>query len=103
MTTDRAPRRPGDWKAHAVMIPLALVSIFPVWWMFVTSLRSVSEIYIGLPWPAAPPLENYCYATGAIPVWTMLANTAMFSFLEQGMKEIPLMPAIHPCDSVEWG
>lgn len=72
-------RRPGDWTAHAVLIPLAAVSIFPVWWMIVTSLRPPDEIYSALPWPAAPTLDNYRYTLSAIPVRTMLANTVVFS------------------------
>jgi ABC-type glycerol-3-phosphate transport system permease component len=55
------------------------VSIFPVWWMIVTSLRPPDEIYSALPWPAAPTLDNYRYTLSAIPVRTMLANTVVFS------------------------
>jgi len=79
MTTDARRRRPGDWTAHAVLFPLAFVSLFPVWWMIVTSLRPPGEIYSALPWPSAPTLDNYRYAIGAIPVWTMLFNTFVFS------------------------
>lgn len=86
MTTDARPRRPGDWTAHAMMIPLAFISVFPVWWMVVTSLRPASEIYSALPWPAAPTFENYSYATGVIPVWTMLANTLIFSVVSTALQ-----------------
>ena len=86
MTTDAKPRRPGDWTAHAVMIPLAFISVFPVWWMLVTSLRPLAEIYSPLPWPAAITLENYSYATGVIPVWTMLANTMIFSIISTALQ-----------------
>ncbi len=86
MTTDAKPRRPGDWTAHAVMIPLAFISVFPVWWMLVTSLRPLAEIYSPLPWPAAMTLENYSYATGVIPVWTMLANTMIFSIISTALQ-----------------
>jgi len=63
------------------MIPLAFVSLFPIWWMLVTSLRAENDIYSSLPWPLAPTLENYRYALDAIPVWRMLANTLGFSIL----------------------
>lgn len=86
MTTDAKPRRPGDWTAHAVMIPLAFISVFPVWWMLVTSLRPLAEIYSPRPWPAAMTLENYSYATGVIPVWTMLANTMIFSIISTALQ-----------------
>ena len=86
MTTDARPRRPGDWTAHAMMIPLAFISVFTVWWMVVTSLRPAAEIYSALPWPAAPTFENYSYATGVIPVWTMLANTLIFSVVSTALQ-----------------
>ncbi|ADZ70847.1 carbohydrate ABC transporter permease [Polymorphum gilvum] len=82
MTTDVAAHRPAaGWLAHAVMMPLAFVSIFPVWWMFVTSLRPENDIYSRLPWPSAPTLDNYAYAIQAIPVWAMLWNTLVYSAL----------------------
>jgi ABC-type glycerol-3-phosphate transport system permease component len=68
------------------MIPLAFISVFPVWWMVVTSLRPAAEIYSALPWPAAPTFENYSYATGVIPVWTMLANTLIFSVVSTALQ-----------------
>lgn len=80
MTTDtRAAGRRINWQAHAVMLPLAAVSVFPVWWMFVTSLRGETEIYDALPWPMAPGLGNYTYALGVVPVWNMLGNTLVFA------------------------
>lgn len=80
MTTDIRPEsstRP--WVPHAVMIPLAILSIFPVWWMFVTSLRPENDIYSSLPWPGSPTLDNYTYAMDAIAVWPMLRNTALYA------------------------
>lgn len=87
MTTDAvtvpappfAARVKVSWLQHAIMIPLAFISVFPVWWMFVTSLRPENEIYNFLPWSSAPSLHNYAYALGAIPVWKMLANTLAFA------------------------
>lgn len=77
----RPVTRSGNWSAHAVMIPLAFVSVFPIWWMLVTSLRAPNEIYDALPWPMAPRLDNYVYALNAIPVWRMLGNTFLFATL----------------------
>ena len=71
--------RLANWRAHAVMAPLAFISIFPVWWMVVTSLRAENEIYSYLPWPVAPVLRNYIQALDAIPVLRMLANTLLFA------------------------
>lgn len=81
MTTERRlAQGPRAWVAHGVMIPLAVVSLFPVWWMFVTSLRPENDIYSSLPWPSSPTLGNYVYAMEAIPVVRMLLNTALYSF-----------------------
>ncbi len=82
MTTETAIPEPGvgrGWVPHAVMIPLAIISIFPVWWMFVTSLRPENDIYSSLPWPGSPTLENYTYAMNSIAVWPMLRNTAIYA------------------------
>jgi len=82
MTTDQALRQgPPAWLAHSVMIPLAFISLFPVWWMFATSLRAENEIYSSLPWPASPTLDNYVYAIDAIPIVAMLRNTAIYAVL----------------------
>lgn len=80
MTTDiRLQNGPRPWVPHAIMIPLAIVSIFPVWWMFVTSLRPENDIYSSLPWPATPTLDNYTYAMNSIAVGPMLRNTAIYA------------------------
>ena len=80
MTISAGPAaRRANWRAHAVMAPLAFISIFPVWWMVVTSLRAENEIYSYLPWPVAPVLRNYIQALDAIPVLRMLANTLLFA------------------------
>lgn len=81
MTTEtaHATATGRGWVPHAVMIPLAIVSIFPVWWMFVTSLRPENDIYSHLPWPGSPTLDNYTYAMNAIAVWPMLRNTALYA------------------------
>ncbi|WP_333828737.1 carbohydrate ABC transporter permease [Pararhodobacter sp.] len=80
MTTDISLQSgPRPWVPHAVMIPLAIISIFPVWWMFVTSLRPENDIYSSLPWPGSPTLDNYTYAMNAIAVWPMLRNTAIYA------------------------
>ena len=73
------PARLANWRAHAVMAPLAFISIFPVWWMVVTSLRAENDIYSYLPWPVAPVLRNYVYGLDAVPVVRMLANTMLFA------------------------
>ncbi|MFN6979713.1 MAG: carbohydrate ABC transporter permease [Gemmobacter sp.] len=84
MTIDAAaaPRRRRGRSgivAHAVMIPLAGVSIFPPWWMIVTSLRPENSIYSTIPGPVGATPDNYAFAMASVPVGRMLCNTALFA------------------------
>jgi sn-glycerol 3-phosphate transport system permease protein len=63
--------------------------------MVVTSLRPSAEIYSALPWPAAPTLGNYTYATEVIPVWTMLANTLVFSAVSTALQLVTAVLAAY--------
>jgi multiple sugar transport system permease protein len=49
------------WALLAVALALAAVYLFPVYWMYVTSLKSGSEIFANPPtfWPVAPDLTVY--------------------------------------------
>jgi sn-glycerol 3-phosphate transport system permease protein len=80
MTTDVSPGMTGTLRKvaiHAVMILLSLVSIFPLYWMVVTSLRPENQIFSTLPWPSDPTLENYVFVLTRIPILKMLANTTL--------------------------
>ena len=59
----RSKRRSFPWRAvltYGVMLLVALIILFPVYWMFTISLKLPREIY-RLPslWPDAPTWENY--------------------------------------------
>jgi sn-glycerol 3-phosphate transport system permease protein len=60
---------------HALMILVALVCVFPIYWMIVTSLRPENAIFSTRLWPDAASLDNYAYALQAIPMRRMLLNT----------------------------
>ncbi|HWK67768.1 MAG TPA: carbohydrate ABC transporter permease [Rhizobiaceae bacterium] len=81
MTTDLSPAIPRAGMnaavGHIVMVVLAIFSLFPVYWMIVTSLRPANAIFDATPWPTAPSLANYGYALGAIPMVEMLGNTLL--------------------------
>ncbi|CDN54582.1 Sn-glycerol-3-phosphate transport membrane protein ABC transporter UgpE [Neorhizobium galegae bv. officinalis bv. officinalis str. HAMBI 1141] len=64
---------------HAVMILLSLLSIFPIYWMIVTSLRPENEIFSTSLWPSNPSLENYVFVLTRIPMMGMLVNTTIVS------------------------
>lgn len=49
------------WLLLCVALALAAFYLFPLYWMYVTSLKSASEIYFNPPtfWPVAPDASNY--------------------------------------------
>ncbi|WP_105400661.1 carbohydrate ABC transporter permease [Neorhizobium sp. T7_12] len=64
---------------HAVMILLSFLSIFPIYWMIVTSLRPENETFSTSLWPSNPSLENYVFVLTRIPMIGMLVNTTIVS------------------------
>lgn len=63
ISTDRSGRRRFPWRAvltYGVMLIVAFVILFPVYWMFTISLKLPREIY-RMPslWPDAPTWDNY--------------------------------------------
>lgn len=60
---------------HVLLLVLSVVSVFPIYWLFATSLRRPGDVYDQslLPWPLT--LENYGYAWHSIPLGQMLVNT----------------------------
>ncbi|MGO4199461.1 carbohydrate ABC transporter permease [Rhizobium sp. YAF28] len=88
MTTDRlddhrpsrsAPSRGLVRKlgVHAIMVLLSFVSIFPIYWMIVTSLRPENEIFSTALWPSRPTFDNYLFVLTRVPMLQMLFNTAI--------------------------
>ncbi|GAA1279277.1 carbohydrate ABC transporter permease [Streptomyces aureus] len=66
---------------HLVLGMLSLACLFPVYWMFATSLRAPQDVYSlsVLPWPLS--LENYADAMARADIAGMLVNTAMVAVL----------------------
>ncbi|WP_221583603.1 carbohydrate ABC transporter permease [Microbacterium sp. G2-8] len=66
---------------HAVLVVLALFSIFPVYWMFATALRAPENALDQtlLPWPLS--FENFRYVWDAIPIGSMLVNTLAMALI----------------------
>lgn len=65
--------------ANGLLIALSILSMFPIYWMLVTSLRSANAIFETSLWPTSASLDNYSYALSAIPVVQMLVNTFVVS------------------------
>ncbi|EJJ31107.1 carbohydrate ABC transporter permease [Rhizobium sp. CF142] len=90
MTTDalddhhssRSALSPGfarKFGVHAVMVVLSIVSIFPIYWMIVTSLRPENEIFSTALWPSRPTFDNYFFVLTRVPMLQMLLNTTIVS------------------------
>lgn len=63
MSASAAPKRPGlplplIWLGSLVLV---LVCLFPFWWMGLSSIKTLRELYTVPPiwWPEVPSLENY--------------------------------------------
>lgn len=61
--------------SHALLIVLAVASIFPVYWMFVTAFRPATDSLSTNPLPGPLSLENFQYVLNTIPMAGMMANT----------------------------
>lgn len=68
--------------SHMVLIVLSLVSIFPIYWMFATSLKPPNEILSNRLWPSVPTLDNYLEVWRTIPITNMLWNTFRMATLQ---------------------
>jgi multiple sugar transport system permease protein len=66
-----------DSLSFAVLILLALIVIFPVWWIFRSSLMNNAELYAWPPrlFPQQWRFSNYIEAQKNFPFWRYLINT----------------------------
>lgn len=71
----RTRGRIGLIPAFVILTVLAVIAIFPIYWMFVTAFRPASEMYSTNPLPGPFSLENFQYVVDAIPILSMLGNT----------------------------
>lgn len=60
LKTLKPPGLPG-WLILTASILLVLVCLFPFWWMVLSSVKTLRELYTVPPiwWPAAPTWQNY--------------------------------------------
>ncbi|MDV7246738.1 MULTISPECIES: carbohydrate ABC transporter permease [Rhodococcus] len=78
MTTSESPVSEPLWRrarGHAVLLAVAVVCIFPIYWLLATSLRRPDDVgsLSPVPWPLS--LGNYVDATEKVDVIGLLANT----------------------------
>lgn len=81
--TTRAPRHMGRILAralkHALLLFMAFIAVFPLYWLVVSSLKDVGEIFSPTLIPLRPTLENYADALERIPIARMLLNSVVVS------------------------
>lgn len=65
--------------AHAVMLGLSFLALFPVYWMVQTSFRPANEVFSTGLWPAEPTLDNYRDVMAAMPIVGILWNTLVMA------------------------
>jgi ABC-type glycerol-3-phosphate transport system permease component len=66
---------------HVLLAVLAVFSVFPVYWMFVTAFRAPADALSQNPfvWPLS--LENFAYVWNTIPIAGMIGNTFLMSLV----------------------
>ena len=75
LTRARTKRRIGLIPAFVILTALAVISIFPIYWMFVTAFRPADQMLSTSPVPGPFSLENFDYVWQTIPMLGMLGNT----------------------------
>jgi multiple sugar transport system permease protein len=80
----------GDWRqnrliqerikktlAYVVCTFMAVIYVFPLYWLIVTALKADKEIFQLPPsfFPAVPQWQNFAAATTYIPFWQYMGNT----------------------------
>lgn len=80
---------------HVVLAGLSLVSLFPVYWMFVTSLRPANSIYDRSLIPRSMSLDNYRYVWQTIPIGRMLMNTFTMAAMQTGAQMMTALLAAY--------
>ena len=71
---------------HAVLLLLSLVTLFPIYWMVVTSLRPANEVFTTALLPGSLTFANYVMVWQEIPIARMLLNTFAMALLVTGAQ-----------------
>lgn len=72
-------REIGKVCKHALLIFMAFIAVFPLYWMLISALKDSGEIFSSSLWPTRPTLENYQLAVEQIPIFRMLLNSILVS------------------------
>jgi ABC-type glycerol-3-phosphate transport system permease component len=75
-------RRRRLLASHAVLGLLSLISVFPVYWLLLTSVRHPNDVLSNRLWPSSFTLDNYTTVWGTIPIGRMLLNTFQMAAMQ---------------------
>ena len=90
----RTRRRIGLVPAFAILTVLSVLSIFPIYWMFVTAFRPNDQMLSTNPLPGPFSIENFAYVWETLPFASMLASTFAMAFgLALGQLLIAILAA----------
>lgn len=82
MTRGSAVFSPSVVGGHAVLIALSLVSLGPIFWMLLTSVRPEGEIFDRSLIPSAISFESYAFVWKNVPIGRMLTTTFLMAALQ---------------------
>ncbi|MBK0421737.1 carbohydrate ABC transporter permease [Leucobacter sp. CSA2] len=70
----------GKIPAFVLLTVLSVISIFPIYWMFVTAFRPADQMLSTNPLPGPFSIENFERVLDMIPILRMLGNTFVMAF-----------------------
>lgn len=82
----RLKQRPDLLLGHGVLLLLSFITLFPIYWMVITSLTPTGEIFSSRLVPTELTLEHYLYVWQQIPIGRMLLNTFLMALLVTGAQ-----------------
>lgn len=86
----RRRHRPRRWLLVAVLTALAVVMVFPLYWMVVSALTPGGQSQSGsfYLFPAEPSFDNYAQVFSTQPVWRWLGNSALITSLGTALSVV---------------
>lgn len=73
---------------HSLLIITCCISIFPLYWMVISSFKNESEIFTASFIPLMPTFENYRYAFSELPLGRMMFNSFAIAILQTVLQLI---------------
>lgn len=67
---------------HGILIVFSLFTVFPLYWMVLSSVKPLGEILNSAFYTARPTLESYKEALSAIPIARMTLNTLLIASIQ---------------------